>query len=237
MYLHDLVASLRRRWYLVFVAMVLTATASLGVARMVGPTYEAQGAVVLLPPADPENPDANRFLSLGSLKQAADVLIRSLRNDATHAAIIEAVPASDYVIEPDYTTSAPVVVVRASSASAGGAAKVLGAVLRQVPATLRQLQDGQAIAPTNQIVAEGIDVDSGATRVVKGQLRAAAAAGVLLLGALGVFIGALDGWLLRRRQRGADIHSVPPKGAGKAADPTPIGSAGRAPRGTARSRP
>ena len=229
MYLRDLGASLTRRWYLLIVAIVLAALASYGAAQMVGPTYAASGGVVLLPPPDPENPDANRFLALGSLKQAGDVLVRSLTNDATHLAIQGQVSGGDYTVEPDYTTSAPVIVVKATAPDPVTTRALLAAVITRVPVNLQDLQNGLKIDPQNQIVVELVDADTKPVLVVKKQLRATAAAGVLVLGLLAVLIGALDGVLMRRRNRQSSIHAVTSPHPSASENPTPISTAERRP--------
>src|SRR5689334_22191992 len=208
MYLHDLFASLMRRWYLLLVAVLITLVAAFGVARMVGPTYKAQGAVVLLPPIDPASPDANRFLALGSLRQAGDVLVRTMLNSSTSQLIATAVPGSRYTVEPDYTTSAPVILVTATAATPEAATQTLGVVIKQVPVNLGGLQKDLAITRDNQIVSEVIDLDAKPAYVMKGQLRAVAGAGVLVFGLLTLLIGAFDAALLRRRSARSLIHAV-----------------------------
>jgi hypothetical protein len=231
MYLQDLLASLRRRWYLFLVAILVTAAACYGVAKAVGPTYAAEGAVVLLPPPDPKNPDTNRFLSLGSLKEAGDVLIRSLRSDRTHRTIVRAAPGGDYTVDPDFTTSAPVIVIRSEAPSAGAAAAILRAVLEQLPRSLADLQSALGIAAGNRIVSEAIQVDGQPEFVPQGQLRAAAGAGVLLLALLSVLIGAVDGLIARRRSHRSEIRAVPsPEDTTTPDSPTPLVGADRAGR-------
>jgi hypothetical protein len=209
MYLRDLAASLGRRWQLFCVALLLTAAACYGVFSLVGPTYVAKGGVVLLPPPDPENPDANRFLALSSLKQATDVLVRSLGSEQTHGAVAGRLPGADYTVEPDLTTSAPVLVVRATGRSPHAASAMLDGVLSRVPVNLSKLQGALDIAEGNQIVYEVLATDQTPAYAAKGQLRACAALGALLFAGLCLVIGALDGTLLRRQERKAGIRAIP----------------------------
>ena len=50
MELKVILGALARRWYFVILAILLTVGATLLVASKVGPTYEAQGAVLIFPP-------------------------------------------------------------------------------------------------------------------------------------------------------------------------------------------
>ena len=160
MYLKDLTASLLRRWYLFLTALILTAGACFGVVHLVGPTYKQSASIVLLPPKSPDA-DTNRYLDLGSLSQAVDVLVRSLQSDATHARVVPTPGTGDYTVAPDPTTSAPIAVITATAGSPGSAAKILAAVLTQVPDNLTALQSNLGIGDTNRITSIVVAVAAG----------------------------------------------------------------------------
>lgn len=208
MYLRELLASLRRRWYLLVIAVLITAVSCFGVSRLIGPTYQGQGAVVLVPPPDAADPDANPFIALGSLKQAGDIMIRSLNSDATHRRATLVEPDADYTVGPDYSTSAPVLVITATAPTAKQAAHMLRVVLAQVPTNLAALQHGLSIDSKNQIASEIIDLDEKPTLVIKAQLRAVVGAGVAVFGLLCLLIGAFDAAVRRRHAAQARIRAV-----------------------------
>lgn len=200
MYLKDLAASLLRRWYLFLVALILGAMACLAVVRMVGPTYEQAAGIVLMPPKNPADPTANRYLELSSLSQAVDVLVRSLGNDATRAEVARSAEGGDYTTAPDATTSAPIVVITATAKTPAAVTATLGAVMQRVPLNLSDLQAGLDISGANRITSVVVSQDTKPTTVRKAMMRAGAATTVLVLVLLTVLIGALDGFLLRRRR-------------------------------------
>jgi hypothetical protein len=206
MYLRDLAASLLRRWYLVTVAVVLTVSASLGVLAHVGPTYQMSASVVLVPPTSTEDPGANRYLALSGLTQAVSVVIRALNGDQTNAAVDKVEPHGTYLAAPDYTTSAPIIVLTATASSPTVARALLDASLSQVPTNLARLQDQLSIGQNAQITAIGVSHDDKPTVVQKKRLRLVAALAVLLMGLFAVAIGAIDGAMVRRREEsdGAD---------------------------------
>lgn len=222
MYLRELLASLRRRWYLLIVAVLATGLVCFGVSRLIGPTYEAEGAVVLVPPPDPVDPHANPFISLGSLKQAGDIMIRSLSSDATHRKVLTAAPEGDYTVAPDYSTSAPVLVIKAAAPTPAQASKMLKVALARVPTNLASLQNGLSIDSKNQIASEVIDLNERPSLVIKAQLRAVVGAGVAVLGVLCLLIGAVDAAMRRRRAVRARIRAVASTQHGGAGEPTPI---------------
>lgn len=207
MYLKDLMGSLLRRWYLFLVALALTAGACVEVVHMVGPTYEQSASVVLLPPKSPTDQDSNRYLDLGSLSQAVDVLVRSLQSDATHEQVVPTPGSGDYGVAPDPTTSAPIAVITVTAKTPGAAATILAAVLAQVPKNLTALQSNLNIDADARITSIVVAQDQRPRMMVKPQLRAGAAASVVVLAGLALLIGAADGLLLRRR-RGRGLRPV-----------------------------
>lgn len=201
MYLKDLAASLLRRWYLFLVAVLIAAAGCWGVVRMVGPTYEQTAGIVLMPPPSPADPGANRYLQLSSLSQAVDVLVRSVGNDATHEEVARVAGPGEYLVAPDSTTSAPIVTITASAKTQTAATATLTAALTRVPINLADLQANLSIPNDNRITSIVVSQDKQPKIYTKGMIRAGGAVTVLLLVLLCPLIGALDGFLLRRRRR------------------------------------
>jgi len=203
-YTRELLLSLRRRWYLLLVAVLLTAGACLGVSHVVAPTYEAKASLVLIPPRDTQFPDTNRYLMLNSLGQATGVVIRALNGDTTHQAVVDGTLDGDFGVTPDYTTNAPILVITATSAESKVAQEVLQRVEAQVPQILSRLQSSVDIANGAQITTVPVTTATQPTKVVKKQLRAVAASGLALAAILTLLIGAIDGYLVRRASGAAE---------------------------------
>ena len=200
MYLRDLADSLLRRWILVVVAMMMTGGVCFLAFQAVDPTYRAEASIVLVPPKDVAEPAANRFLELGSLTPAVDVLTRALNADATREAVHDTAPEGTYEATVDDATSAPVLVVTAEAPSAAQAQKLADAVVTQAPASLSSLQSSLSIARAAEITSISLPRDEPQVSQ-KSRLRAVAALGVLCLAGSAVLIGALDGILLVRAAR------------------------------------
>jgi hypothetical protein len=201
MYLRDLAASCLRRWYLAVLCLVGVAAMAMATASHVPATYEAKASVVLVPPRDPETPNANRYLSLGGLTQAVDVLTRSLSADETRRLVRAAEPTGTYEVVNDWATSAPMLVVTAKGESPAATRATLEAVLARVADNLRELQTTLNIGADSQITSLVVSRDAKPRKVTKAQVRAMVAvvgAGVV---ASALLIGAADGLLLRRSRR------------------------------------
>jgi hypothetical protein len=215
--------TLLHRWYLVLVVLAATVAAGILVVRAVGPTYEATGAVLVLPPRTTvqqglkEEANGNPYLALGGLTQVRDIAIRSvasqetnddlcrLRPDPAYASmrnqLCKSDPAVTYDVTPDFTNSAPIVLVTVDADSAQNALVALDAVMERVPVVLSQLQAGMKLKADATITSAPLVADRQPEVVRKDQIRAGivGAAGTLGLGLLAV--GLIDALLGVRAQR------------------------------------
>ena len=89
MLLNDFIRSLVRRWYLVVVVLAITAGVGFVVGTSVPVTYTISTDVVLVPPKSRDDPQANRFLLMGGMGQAVDVLGRSMESEAVRKAVAD----------------------------------------------------------------------------------------------------------------------------------------------------
>lgn len=201
MYLRDVWASCRRRWWLLLISLALSAAACAYAATVIQPYYEATASIVLVPPPSTEDPSANRYLGLGGLKQSADVVARSLASEETVGEIKAEAPDATYTVEPDFSTSAPILVVTAKSPTAERASDMLAAVLARVPKNLSDLQEAVGTKPSSQITTVMVARDAEPKVMQKARIRilAVVGLGLAVLSALGV--AAVDGLLLRRASR------------------------------------
>jgi len=216
MYLSDLGASCLRRWYLVLLFLMMTSGLVYLTGSKIAPTYEAKASVVLVPPKDPKNLTANRYLGLGGLSPAVDVLTRSLNSEETHLLVREstgiAAPTEDYEAAADVTTSAPILLITANAKTMAKATAILDAALDQVPINLTDLQQALKIEPDAEIISMEVASDDEPQRIDKTRFRLMAGVGAASLLAGATMVAAVDGLLLRRarRREKASQDSLPP---------------------------
>lgn len=214
MYVRDMMRSLLRRWYLVAMALVLSAGAAYGLAQAVRPTYKASASVVLVPPETTLGDTGNPYLFLGGLDQTVDVLARSMNSGATRNDIKREVPDGDFAATADFTTSAPIIVAEAEDTSAAGADRLLDVVLARVSDNLAALQADLSVQSKAQIS------DQVVSRSAKPEVMQKARYRQVVMGALGVLlvlllpVAVVDSLLQRRRIRRAQAPPARPAGAG-----------------------
>lgn len=200
MYLHDLGASLLRRWPLVLVLLALTAGGCALVGYRTPPVFETRASVLLVPPRSTQAPSANRYLLLDGMDPAVDVLTRSLNSDATQEVVSRLEPDGEYTVVADGSTSAPIFIITVNGATRPIAQRTLNAVLTQVPANLDALQSSLGIAPKSLITSKLVAREGEPKQLFKGEIRmlGGLAAGGLL--ATCVLVAAADSLLLKRRE-------------------------------------
>lgn len=210
--MRDLWTTLARRWMLTLCCLAASAALVLVVVARVPPTYESSADVVLVPPRSAEDPTANRYLSLSGLRQAVDVLTRSLGSDRTVRQIRAQAPAGSFEVMADFTTSAPIVIVTSRAATAGQAQRLLDAVIAQVPLSLDALQRSVQIATKDQITPQVVAEDEQPRTVFKQQVRAIGAALAFALLATVMLVAAADNIASRRRRREEPARGLVPRG-------------------------
>lgn len=220
MYLSEFWASCRRRWYLVVVLIVASTALCWMAAGKIQPSYDAKASLVLIPPRTPDDPDANRYLDLGSLSNSVDVLSRSMISEDTAKLLEKAAPGAEYDVSHDLTTSAPIVLVSVSSKERASAAAMLDAVIGQIPRDLTQLQDEIGVKPQFRITALVVSQDSKPIPNQKTRARLLGVLVVALLFGSAVLIAVVDGLLLRRSRR-AERIARESREAGESEDPEP----------------
>lgn len=201
MYLRDVLTSCLRRWPLLLICVVLSAGLVLVASTVVKPSYEASASIVLIPPPNPEEPNQNRFLGLGGLKQSADVLSGSMMSEDTAQQLGEEAPNAEYEVMPDWATSAPMLRITAKSSAPTAARDMLAAVLVHIPLNLALLQDSVGIKSSNQIIQVLVSRDTSLEPVEKTRVRLLGGLSVLLLLLSTMASAAVDGILLERRSR------------------------------------
>ncbi|QDP94595.1 hypothetical protein FOE78_00505 [Microlunatus elymi] len=201
MRLVDTLRSLARRWYILLAGILVTGAIAYGAFTSITPTYQAQGRVLLMPPTLTVGPKGNPYLFLGGMSQAVDVLIGKASAETIVESITTAHPGTTYTLVADPTTSAPVVLITATSHDPDSAMAVMKQAVGTVDTTLTRMQDAEHLGDKLRIRAETLDLDSEPTPQTKTQLAATiVAAGAGLVGTV-VLTGFIDGWLVQRRLR------------------------------------
>jgi hypothetical protein len=199
MFLRDLYASLRRRWYLVVAGVLLTAVLAFVVYGRAPVRYQASGSVALVPPPTAVISGDNPFLYMGGLEQALGVLTVKLNSPEVQHNIVGKYGAVEYSTTRDPSTNGPIVLVTVTGSTADEALKALTDVLAAVPQNLDSLQESLKVTKTSTVTSmplssdEEAEIDDSARTRMTLTFGAAGLAGTLLL------TGQLDKILLRHR--------------------------------------
>lgn len=202
MYLRDLGATLRRRWYLTIAGLIATIGLCVASLSLYPASYQAQANIVLLPPASTVAKGGNPYLQLGNLSQVVDVMIRALNAQSAVEEVAATAPTGTYEVSPDYTTSSPIFIITAFDQTPEATLATLKTVSDKVAPTLVALQKPLEIAPKSQITSSVLTADDHPTAVRKTQLRALILAVSFGLLFFAMVIAIIDSLLRRRRNRG-----------------------------------
>ena len=230
MRLTDFWATLSRRWYLVVAVLALAVGGTFYVVDKVGPTYEAEGSVLVFPPVATVQRETelqaqgNPYLVLNGVSQARDIVIRALTSKSTLDALANEFPDSTFEATPDFTNSAPIILITAEAGTSAEATAVLAAVMDRVPAILVDLQSGLDLPSQAEITSRPLVADADPDPVYSSQIRAGLVAGVVALGLGLLLVGLLDGLLAgrtakKRSARRGDEKT--PRGPGSSAAQEP----------------
>lgn len=199
MFLQDLFASLKRRWYFIVVGILITAAVAYFAYGETPVKYQATGSVALVPPPTAVISGDNPFLYMGGLEQALGVLTVKLNSPEVKRPILEQFPDIEYTTTRDPSTNGPIVLVSVTGSTSAETLGALEEVLAAVPANLGVLQDTLKLSQESKMTSMPLSSDEKATVNNSARTRtllfvaAAGAAATLLL------TGQLDKILLRRR--------------------------------------
>ena len=233
--LQELWATLVRRWYLVVAAVVLTVGAGIGAWHLLGPTYEAKAAILMVPPGTTidrktdNSADGNPFLALGGLSQARDIVIQAVTSQTTfedlctrkgdtdylqmQAELCKSRPGVKFEVTPDFTSNAPIVLVTVKADTSTNATVALTTMAEEIPTALADLQSEFKLRARALITSMPIVIDEQPMTVHKTQIRAAIAAGGGVMAVSLLAIALIDGLVGPRRapslQRASDDSDDP----------------------------
>jgi len=214
---------LLRRWYAVFLGLVLTAGLGCAAVTLVPVQYKVEAEVLLLPPRKAVPKGGNPYLYLDGLNGIQDVLSRTMSDTQTGQALLEAGATGSHGVVPDPLSAGPVLVVTAEDASQEGALQTLRLVLDRVPSTLRRIQTSTQVPDGWMVTSTVITRDDSARMMRKSQLRALVVAVAVGLAATLLGASLLDSFLLRRRsRRGTGARAGNAAGTGGEAGPVTV---------------
>jgi len=209
----EVVRALLARWYVLLLAVVLTAAGAYHVLRP-GPQFVSSAVVVVKPPVTGNQP--NQFANLQPpLASVSYAVIQQLRSPAGRAELAKAGTAGQYSLEPRNSGTSvtpqyliPSLQILAQRADAGAADAAVRTIISVYTAHVDALQTAQHIPAASRM---SVDVLVPPNSVPVTGTRSRALAGVALTGACGGVLAAL--WtdrLLRRRSAGnGRAHRAP----------------------------
>jgi hypothetical protein len=220
--------SLRRNWHVAIVGLLFT-IGLVGAAYILVPAkYVSSSQIVLLPPPQ-ANPGTdgilNPYMNLVGLQSMASVIANAMTDDQA-AETLKAAGVSQYTVQYDSLSPAPILIVQATEPTPEEASAALALLDREVPLTVVRLQK-EALIPHNSFVsAQIIARPSTPTKSEKTPIRAMALAFVVGIVLTLLSVSLIDGWRIRRRTE--DSSPRPHRVAGTAgsfARPNSIGEA------------
>lgn len=219
MYLADLVAGLRRRWWAVSLGLLATLGLGYMALTLVPIEYVARSSMLLLPSKSTLETTSNPYLGLGGLEPAADVLSRALNDGAVHEALAPRDGTATFTADRDTTSSGPLILVEVTDVSSAGAAATLDAVIAEMPLTLKKLQEDVGVPEIELIDVVDVARDTTPEPEDKAQIRAILVAVALGLGGTLFGTNLLDGWLVRRRQSRMEGQAAEASSSDRTVDP------------------
>lgn len=227
--------SLRRRWYITVPGILLAGLLAVGTWYVVPPTYQRSASEFLVPGSGSLPENANPFLYLSGLSQAADVLVNAVGSDNVASEIKQSYPGAVIQVSRDPSTAGPVILVTAEARSDADAAQIVDFLLARTRTELEVLQAGDKVSTSQLITVRTLTVDREGT--VRLRTRMLAAAGVLAASAILAIVLAVlvDGLTSRKRaRRSVDVahedarEEIEESGepAGESSDPDEPSSAG-----------
>ncbi|MFD4560229.1 hypothetical protein ACFWP5_38940 [Streptomyces sp. NPDC058469] len=202
--------ALLRRWYVLVVALLLTAAGAYQVVRPV-PQYVGSAVVVLKPPVTQNQP--NQYTNLQPpLAVVSYGVIQQLQSPAgTRELSAAGVHGTYHLVPRNSGTSAtpryliPSLQVQSQASDPDGATTAVSRIIDVYTRHVEQLQTAQRVPAGSRITASVLVSPSAAE--VQGD-KSRGLAGVALLGAAGGVLGALwlDRYLMRRSRKSAAGH-------------------------------
>jgi hypothetical protein len=174
--------SLWRRWYITFPGLLIAGLLAVGAWFVVPPTYERSASEFLVPGSGSLPVNANPFLYLNGLTQAADVLVRALGSNNVASEIQRSYPGAGIQVLRDPSTAGPVILIIVNARSDADAAQIIDILLKRTQTELEDLQAGYSVQSSGLISVKPLTIDQQGT--VRPRTRLLVTGGVLAAGAI-----------------------------------------------------
>lgn len=197
----DMMGALGRRWYVLVAGLVIAGLAAFGAWTLVKVEYVRTATQLMLPGSGTMPEDANPFLYVGGLSQAADVLVRKMGSPDVLAAVQDDYPDMEIVITRDPYSSGPVLLISVTSSNDADAADAVEDLLRLTEETLLDVQRTENITAADRITLVTLTTDDKGAVEQKSRLIAAGAAGAGTVALTLLAIALIDGLARSRAQR------------------------------------
>lgn len=201
MNLAETLRGLLRRWYIVVPGLIAAIVVAVGAWTVVKPGYERTATQLLIPGqlSLPEN--ANPFLFLGGLSNAADVLVRAVGSERVINDILEDEQGVEVEVTRDGSTSGPVILITVTAPSDEQAASVVATLVERTGTELEVLQDAERIPAGNRITVMPITIDDTSTLQQRDRLVATVGTGILIAVITVIAASLVDGLARQKRRR------------------------------------
>ncbi|MFS2280447.1 hypothetical protein V2S04_06430 [Microbacterium sp. OR21] len=206
----DMMGALRRRWYVLVAGLLIAVAAAYGAWTVVKVDYTRTATQLMLPGPGTIPEDANPFLYVGGLSQAADVLTRKMGSPDVLADVTETYPDAEITVTRDPLSSGPVLLITAVSESDADAGRAVDELVTLTDTTLREIQSTEGIPDDERITLVTLTQDEKGVVGMKNRMVAAggAAVGVGVLTLL--LVALIDGLARSRSRRRGRRRRVPP---------------------------
>lgn len=186
------------RWVATLTSLVVALAGALGGYLVIGTSHTASATHLLIPPiqrvqqaSSASYAAPNPLLYLGSLTQARDALIRAVATKDVADELSQRYDSASLNIEPDATSSGPLIVIEVSAKEPGQAAEAASYAGTLMEGKLAEMQNSLEVSPEARITSLELTRAPEAQSSNRAALRGAAFVGVALL-ALGLIAVALQ---------------------------------------------
>jgi len=197
----DMMGALGRRWYVLVAGLIIAGLAAYGAWTLVKVEYTRTATQLMLPGPGTIPDNANPFLFVGGLSQAADVLVRKMGSPDVLSQVEDAYPDVEIVITRDPLSSGPVILASVTSPSDADAEAVIDDLLELTGSTLLDIQRTQGIPSTDRISLVTLTTDDEGLVEQKTRLVASGIAGAGTVALTLLMVALIDGLARSRSQR------------------------------------
>ena len=197
----DMLGALRRRWYVLVAGLIVAGLAAYGVWTIVKVEYTRTATQLMLPGPGTIPEDANPFLFVGGLSQAADVLVRKMGSPDVLGPVEREFDGVQIVVTRDPLSSGPVLLTSVTSQSDDDAAAAVQELVQLTESTLKDIQRVENIPTSDRITLVTLTTDDEGVVEQKSRLIAAGAAAAGIAALTLLLVALIDGLARARAQR------------------------------------